>query len=81
MMLSSSINLLGKSRNKKVEFDLGKEQDNNFIPTKATDPRGFDGQLGYISKVQTPVLNLQTLDAMLVNQAIQKRQREVGYIW
>jgi len=58
MMLSSSINLLGKTRTKKVEYDLGSQDNSKFVPTKAVDSENNENNVWVISsKFETPVLN------------------------
>jgi hypothetical protein len=58
MMLSSSLNLLGKTRLKQVEYGLNQNKGNQFVATKATDPSNSSFDSWVISpKFECPVLD------------------------
>jgi hypothetical protein len=58
MMLSSSLNLLGKTRLKQVEYNLNQDKGNQFVPSSATDPTNSSFDAWVVSpKFETPVLD------------------------
>ena len=58
MMLSSSLNLLGKTRLKQIEYDLNQNKGVQFVPSIAKDPSDSSFDAWVISpKFETPILD------------------------
>jgi len=58
MMLSSSLNLLGKTRLKQIEYNLNQSKGNQFVPATAKDPADSSFDAWAISpKFETPILD------------------------
>jgi len=58
MMVSSSLNLLGKTRLKQIEYNLNSTSEKSYIPVSAKDPSDSSFDAWVISpKFETPILN------------------------